>query len=526
MPESHLVPPAEAKAFLLNNEPPPDEHIPAIRNFIAAAREHLANFREAPENAASAAVTSQLENLIMVHTSTVSCSRRIPAEILCQIFHCISHEFTRTVGTMTVSAAPWHLAHVSKHWRATALTDAHTWSSIRIESPPVGDAHGWRSVYESSDRKEATAHPLAALETQLRLSKDVPLDVSFNWSSYLDPLPHRLELLHAVVGQCHRWQRLKVFGATVDSDVCSALLRITGHLPLLRSVETDADREVHGLSSDMQGIFATAPRLRELLLTDKAQSPLMSVPWDQITHLRASFPPDFIFRVFSQLTTLEDCEIVIDRDTPWPGRPTTPGVILPCLRRLNIQDHRLLRLVEAPTLETLEVNGNTSCIPPFLRNSACQLTRLELSACFSKPNYLIYLFRELPSLQYLYLDARSKELHLLFRAATISGSSTDLCSKLTTIVIYLFLSKVTDEHYSSLCTMIESRWNVEPCRRSLEHVRISAANPPDVVLDRFEVLEADGLLLGGLIDRDLSRRRARRAGREPGKRRKEHKSED
>ncbi|KAJ6512608.1 hypothetical protein C8R45DRAFT_1067831 [Mycena sanguinolenta] len=513
VPHAHLVPPVEAEPFLLNNEPPSDKHIPTIRNFIAAAREHLVHLREA---ATTGTEVSHFENLIVMHTSTVSCIRRIPGEILCQIFRCISHGFVRTVGTMTVSTAPWRLAHVSQHWRATALADAHIWSSIRIELPPIGDMHGWSDRSSSADEKAPDSLPLAALETQLRLSKDAPLDVSLNWISHSVPRPHLLELLHAVVGQCHRWQTLKAFGVT--ADVYPALLPIKGCLPLLRSVETDADREVHGSSDDMQLILTTAPRLCELLLTDKAPSLLLSVPWDQITHLRASFPLHFILQVFPKMANLEDCEIFVDE--AWIGAEAFPVVVLPCLRRLRVQEPDwLLKKLEAPNLESLEANGDASCIHTFLQKSGCQLRRLELSSDFPEPTHLISLFRQLPTLQHLSLDLSSHNLNLLFSAATISSSSADLCPKLTSIVVFLFPFRDKRDDYDSLCTMIESRWNVEPCHRYLDHVRISVTDVPDVILDRFEALKADGLPLGGLIDRELSRRHTRRIGRELGKKR-------
>ncbi|KAJ6512610.1 hypothetical protein C8R45DRAFT_1206649 [Mycena sanguinolenta] len=458
VPHPHLVPPVEAKPFLLNNEPPSDKHIPTIRNFIAAAREHLVHLGEA----ATSTEVSHFENLIVLHASTVSCIRRIPAEILCQIFRCVSHGFTRTVGTMTVSAAPWRLAHVSQHWRATALADAHIWSSIRIELSPIGDMHSWHRWHSWSarssfaDGKAPDSLPLAALETQLRLSKDAPLDFSFNWSPYSVSQPHLLELLHAVVGQCHRWQTLKAFGVT--ADIYPALLPIKNRLPLLQSVEIDADREVHGSSDDMQLILTTAPRLCELLLTDMAPSLLLSVPWDQITHLRASFPLNFILRVFPKMANLEDCEIVVDEG--WIGAETTPVVVLPRLRGLRVQEDRLLKNLEAPKLESLEVNGDTSYISSFLQKSGCPLERLGLSSCFAASADLISLFRHLPTLQHLSLDLGSRNLKQLFSAATISSSSANLCPKLTSIVIFRFKDKRKD--YDSLCTMIESRWNTEP----------------------------------------------------------------
>ncbi|KAF7374316.1 F-box domain-containing protein [Mycena sanguinolenta] len=500
---AHPVPPAEAKPFLLNNEPPSEEHVSTIRNFIVAAREHLLNLREV----VTSTEVSHFENLIMIHASTVSCIRRMPAEILCQIFRCISHEFTRTVGTMTVSIAPWALVHVSQHWRATALADAHIWSSIRIELPPVGDIHNWSARSSFVDGPDSI--PLAALETQLRLSKDVPLDVSLNWSSYSVPQSHLLELLRAVVGQCHRWQRLKAFGVT--AGVYPALLPIKGRLPLLRSVETDADREVHDLSDDMQAIFSMAPRLRELLLTDKVPSLLVSVPWVQITHLRASFSLDFILHVFPKMANLEECEIVVEDG--WLGTHPAPVMVLPCLRRLRVQDSWLLEKLQAPKLESLEVNGDTSCIPLFLQNSGCQLRQLELSSRFPAASDLISLFRQLPTLQHLSLDVSCHNLDPLFRAATISSNSADLCPKLTSILIFLFPFREKRDDYDSLCTMIESR------RRFLDHVRISVIDVPDAILDRFEALKADGLPLGGLIDRELSRRHTKHIGREPGRKR-------
>jgi hypothetical protein len=55
------------------------------------------------------------------HKSVLSAARRVPPELLCAIFSMTS-PCTRRVEGNNVHQPPWHLAHVCRSWRETALS--------------------------------------------------------------------------------------------------------------------------------------------------------------------------------------------------------------------------------------------------------------------------------------------------------------------------------------------------------------------------------------------------------------------
>ncbi|KAJ7871858.1 hypothetical protein B0H14DRAFT_2570584 [Mycena olivaceomarginata] len=187
----------------------------------------------------------------------------VPTEILCEIFSwTLPHEWVRTVISKAVPTAPWRLTHVCRKWRDAARGCANLWSCIRIDS--------WAA---NRNTTFSTCYPLAALETQLELSSGVPLDVGFFTRCPNLELPE-IPLFEALVLHSNRWERLKIYPGTF-----CALSGIKGQLALLHRLEIPS-----GFSEwpdKIAGVFAVAPRLREVVLSDENfdnYSPDISLP--------------------------------------------------------------------------------------------------------------------------------------------------------------------------------------------------------------------------------------------------------
>jgi hypothetical protein len=123
----------------------------------------------------------------------------------------------------------------------------------------------------------------------------------------------------------------------------------------------------------------------------------------------------------------------------------TLTVIMPYLRRLSVEEDRVLLHLEAPLLEELTSVwvGSSTVLLPFIRRSSCTLKKLLLMRCTMISSDLIAVLQSLPSLTYLLLAMDEDEENegtveqgqvALFSAMHLSGVPSDICPNLTSFV--------------------------------------------------------------------------------------------
>jgi hypothetical protein len=186
-------------------------------------------------------------------------------------------------------------------------------------------------------------------------------------------------------------------------------------------------------------------------------------------------------------------------------------VVLPNLRQLSSTGSDwYASCLEAPNLEYLDVIFEIDNLATFLNRSQCELRTLKLFFCTSTPVAVVTLLQHVPRLSHFEISTGydDEQYYNLLRgilpAMRASGTSTDLCPRLSSIHIVLFDVDDEDETRDetrdlddSLCDMIESRWNLPPGLRSLQCVRISPVAFYPSVWERFEALRCAGLDLSG-----------------------------
>ncbi|KAJ7689314.1 hypothetical protein B0H17DRAFT_937479, partial [Mycena rosella] len=117
--------------LLESNDPPFDSDTLSIRQIISGRQAHLAAL-DAQLNALRnemdrlSAERDKTVECIRHHTAVISPIRRLPPELLCEIF-AATLPGTRRVGTTTVNCPPWRLAHICSPWRAVAVADPFLW---------------------------------------------------------------------------------------------------------------------------------------------------------------------------------------------------------------------------------------------------------------------------------------------------------------------------------------------------------------------------------------------------------------
>ncbi|KAJ6507801.1 hypothetical protein C8R47DRAFT_1099604 [Mycena vitilis] len=439
--------PPDMAGFLHGNNAPLDTEIPFLRNSLSAAQKRVDALDLAVEHAREALeelMRKQKDavDVVSQHCGALSPVRRMPHEMLCEIFA------STAAGD---PEAPWRLAGVCQSWRNAALEYGRLWSAINLPSLVSSNS------------------ALAKLQTQLHRSGNANLDVRIMERTVV---PRMLQL---AVGQSHRWRTLQL--ALSDSsayELNTVWHRTTGgSFPRLETLEVAFHYE-----ATIPNIFAVAPELRKVILTDKAfrcDSEPVAVPWSQITHYRAKYTLQRHLEILTVAHNLQECSIDFAERNANPSNIV--DIALPYLRRLRTNHHHFLSHITAPALEDLVLNLQahilgeedlvlsedwTTPVSQMLLPFA-GLKRLTLFSC-QHIRLLIPILRNLPLLTHLVVASGSARFAAeggsfwfpasLFEALRYRASPEPLCPNLTSIVYGYGQGFVPDPFFD----MVQSRF--------------------------------------------------------------------
>lgn len=312
---------------------------------------------------------------------------RLPTEVIINIFliHCNPPD-DQQERTTTITAGVWPLSHVSREWRAIALSLPELWSNIKI------------GVIEKPAKNE-----LELLNTALMRSGSHPLSIraSFSWASggddpngfpfYQIPGAHDTHdsipdwpsekqlseaMVKAVVRHSNRWK-------TADIQV---LYNLSCLLPPIYGQLASLEKLVFaGEVDDHPHIFRLAPKLRDIEFFN-SDSSAFQLPWKQLVRFHESrwnvyndLLPRFL-RILQQYPQLEDFGVEYDGEQ-YP--PTQLHVTHSQLKALSCSDPRFIESVTLPSLQELHLKPTfmRKC-PPATIPSVCDL--FLRSNCASK----------------------------------------------------------------------------------------------------------------------------------------------
>ncbi|KAJ7157414.1 hypothetical protein C8R46DRAFT_425278 [Mycena filopes] len=332
------------------------------------------------------------EQTLKEYRAVLSAVRRVPAEIICEIFAWMLPH-TQVVQHQTVQVAPWMFGHVCRYWRAAALAYAPLWTSVLVYTPSLRSRSDTRGIDDVC--------PRAMVETLLCRGNAAPLDVIILLSPR-DGLGSggRSESLELLCSHSKRWKALRL-RPLVSLEL---LQSVKGQLPILKTLEL-----LNGFSPTGD-VFSIAPSLRELQLTKNAPvSPVsLLLPWDQLSHVRGSYRSRVtaldVVELLRITQALVECHLHED-DAEVPNLfrarhhgavfpPVLPAgmppVVVPHLHRLNLSGlPQLLQLITTPLLQELWISENaTKSLLGFIQRAKCPLITLVVSDC-SAPDALI-----------------------------------------------------------------------------------------------------------------------------------------
>jgi hypothetical protein len=442
--QSAVSPPPDLLYLLRSNEPPQEAQIPIIRDIISDDKNRI-NLIDAE----IVSLQSQIHNLnstlgkslqerndaklhALEHRCILSPIRRVPPELISEIFDLI-------YGGEAGKRPPWYLGHISRSWRHIALSIGQLWASVTVDVEL---------------RLSKTDVLLASMKEQLRRAARVPLDVHFpDVRTDMDT-----PLLDLILQHSSRWGSLCL-------DRRRRLPHHTAVLDWLRPVEGHLEQlvrlEVPHYWITVPDIFSTAPRLCEIILTDRhlSDSPsFILIPWQQISHYRGTYGSERQLAILEQSPNLLECALGFQGVL---GGVFSITPTLPYLRRLTLDPHTAVRNITAPVLEDLFLSSSTlrdlSWAQPLLLRCSSTLQRLALrqsSICAE----LIPVLRGLPLLAHLVLEysagADNAQTDFFNALSTTAATSNPLvCPNLTSIVYgYRFKGRSSEDAFFAMAT--------------------------------------------------------------------------
>ncbi|KAF7972272.1 hypothetical protein HWV62_18604 [Athelia sp. TMB] len=306
---------------------------------------------------------SALQNLSNGHHNMLSPTRRLPVEILGEIFV----QLQEMLGGRSIVPA-----QICRHWREVAICTSRLWNCIKVS-------------YNGG--KLAADEEMVSL--WLQRSGGQPLNImlgreAFYWgqSEWENP-----EFDAAVHGQARRWKDVKLH---VNDAMTSFLKKIPEDLPMLDTLY------ISGRPRDRVTPFTNfrnASALRILTLNGRLSSPMPIFPWAQLTKCsllrEGGYTSQDGYCVLSQAGNLRAYKMELDASTTNPDVRPPPGICLDHLLSLDIDifmgtDVRyLLDPLTLPALTDLRIvesfgNDLPEYIAAMITRSRCTLKQLSI----------------------------------------------------------------------------------------------------------------------------------------------------
>ncbi|KAJ7634701.1 hypothetical protein FB45DRAFT_472308 [Roridomyces roridus] len=219
------------------NYSPTDAEVAEIRALLVEPRQRIqglndkiAEMQKAIDKVA--AERDSIGSYVQPHEDLLSPIRRIPAEVMSEIFvACLP---THRNCVMSAREAPILLGRICSAWRTLSHATPRLWSSLHIvdhaERPrEPGNLGQWQVAFSDDDPRFAMVP--GVVQTWLARSGQCPLSISVRGDITLPPTQHVIEILLTMAS---RWEHVQF---TARSAFLNRLIELTpADVPLLRSI--------------------------------------------------------------------------------------------------------------------------------------------------------------------------------------------------------------------------------------------------------------------------------------------------
>ncbi|KAF9006977.1 hypothetical protein BDQ17DRAFT_1351187 [Cyathus striatus] len=303
----------------------------------------------------------QLDNDVNAHRALLAPARRLPHDILREIFiRCLPEGRN---ATMSVTEAPILLGRVCSLWRSIAYTTPRLWSTIHI---PVAVPNNLDDV-DMFDRPR-----LEALEEWLTRSGACPLNISLSCRPTRPECVQRL--LEILISFSDRWRNvrfvipnscLQLLANLTDQDVPrlhTTVIEISRHENWHASQEPLYSPSNSSISpTDLKMLDAPSVRNISLLDFGPQMLRLTSRRWQELTHLTVEFSTwrgllgismDDVPHLFEKCSNLRSCHLQLSGTlTERITRITVPLLTKLCITEgFDADATGLFKCLEFPSL--------------------------------------------------------------------------------------------------------------------------------------------------------------------------------
>ncbi|KAJ7730700.1 hypothetical protein DFH07DRAFT_162317 [Mycena maculata] len=322
------------KDMLHTNTAPSDADCQTIHDFLVGPREEIAVLTD--EIVATEALLDKLnqkravlKEFVAVHLALVSPFRRLPADVMQEIFvACLPSHRNSTIAEQD---APLLLCHICRAWRNLALSMPRLWASLHIVVPH-NDRIPW--INDTTN-------------TWLSRSGALPLSISI---ASLSKKPREYILLRTLIGFSLRWEHITFIFCTYESLNPLASLS-PADVPSLRTVT------IKGLSGTSRAEwsnvgFLANPRVHSVSFTASGENVLfIPLRWERLRRLSirgSEISSDTSLDILQKCPLLETCYLIV---TCGKKSPETP-YRLEHMRNLSVFDKgsKLFEYIIAPKL--------------------------------------------------------------------------------------------------------------------------------------------------------------------------------
>ncbi|KAF5356528.1 hypothetical protein D9758_008266 [Tetrapyrgos nigripes] len=500
--------------LLSSNYAASDSDIPCIKTIINSSSDTLRRLNSEIQKLQTALreleqKRDSVQTCIDAHRALLSPSRRLPVEILSEIFaHCLPRDRNPNCSQ---SEAPILLGRVCRTWKHVSFSTPSLWASIHIVIPILASHSVLRSLIDG--RREG-------VEPWLRRSGSLPLSISVfsEWSSTSlggsgdNSVPERIRLLlDCIFQRSNRWHTVQLH---LNEDCTSILSKCwpwggNKELPLLHTFKMGFSSGIWAHQKFEREWLTKAPRLQRLSLRHgdfegflDGQSSLA-----QITHLELQLPS---VRLPSIIKGLRQCShlqsLTVHGLIRCAQRDILPDSIqtisLPSLRSLSIAGRicltdytnpvdvqNIFAYLDAPALRCLRANitrsGNFGCIPFVgLLGPGNQIEELDISF---QEDLLVNILSRLSNLSIARIRSRLLDNTLLHRLTSSPGQDEPLCPSLKQL--YLLGTNTTINDEQLLLYLACSRWNSatpSSSHTTARHGGIARLDVLHVLLNQYE----------------------------------------
>ncbi|KAJ7728880.1 hypothetical protein B0H16DRAFT_1470269 [Mycena metata] len=295
--------------------------------------------------------------------------RRIPPEVLSQIFLCYSDLLGDSHDCLDVAHGVWLLGHICSHWRAVALSTPELWTSCNFSC------------------RRGKRNALALVDVRLERTKTRPLCIRFHClhGTSEDQRKSRcLQIMGAFIAHCSQWSELEI--KVAPSFYSAKQMDDLRHkIPNLRKLHIIGTFFIDPrLRMNMITAFTIAPRLHSVTLESfDLWSINVALEWKQLASYSGS--------VQASPMILQDAPNLVDC-TFYQSIPPTPGTSTLGLTRPRTHQLRHLHLHAG------------SCRPELLTLPALQSLRTSAVDIPILQSLERLLQRSMASLRTLHID--------------------------------------------------------------------------------------------------------------------------